>query len=123
MSKAGLLSAFSGARARSSAAAHPNEFDRRRIARAIEERVRYKYVEPSVMAVPDGYRIESPNCSRNVDPEGGIIDVALITCEGGAWRLYAKNHNAGQWEDHSVFSRLHELLAYLVQDPHREFWQ
>ena len=122
------MSIVAGARTRRTEVirpAHPNEFDRRRIERALDCRVRYKYVEPAVFPVPGGYRIESPNCSRNVDPEGGLIDVALLVCESGQgpWKLYSKDHDCGEWTYHSVFSRLHELLAALTSDPHREFWQ
>ena len=60
--------------------AHPNEFDHKRIERALDQRERYRYVAPQVIADEDehGYRIESPCCSRNVEPAGGIIDIALL---------------------------------------------
>ena len=105
--------------------AHPNEFDRRRIEKALEKRTRYKYVRASVYARADGYCVESPNCSRTIDPEGGLIDVAMLTFEGveGPWRLFNKNHEQGVWHVYGVFHRLHELLDVLISDPHREFWQ
>ena len=39
---------------------HPNEFDLRRITRMLAQRVRYRYVEPEVQAIADGYQIVSP---------------------------------------------------------------
>jgi hypothetical protein len=59
-------------------AAHPNELDRRRIERLLKRRKRYRYVSPTVEAVTSGYRVESPCCSRNIDREGGVVDVALL---------------------------------------------
>lgn len=103
----------------------PNELDKRRIERAIEQRRRYRYVSPSVVTVDGGYRIESPCCSRNVDPGGGIIDVALLNYDEqrGCWRLFCKNHDSQLWELHSVHDRLHELLDGLNSDADRKFWQ
>ena len=57
---------------------HPNELDLRRIARAIQGRERYRYVKPHVIAAEAGYLVRSPCCSRNVDPAGGEIDIALL---------------------------------------------
>jgi len=103
----------------------PNEFDRKRIERALRSRKRYRYVTPSVASVNGGYRIESPCCSRNVDPEGGVIDVALLLHDAntGAWRLFRKDHRRRAWELHSTFDRLIELLDQLNEDPERTFWQ
>jgi DUF3024 family protein len=104
---------------------HPNDFDRRRIERALKARQRYRYVEPSVAVVNGGYRIESPCCSRNVDPDGGVVDVALLLFdeECAAWRLFAKNHTKRTWEFHKSYGRLIELLEELNTDPERLFWQ
>lgn len=103
----------------------PNFFDQRRIERALEERVRYRYVTPTVVPVPDGYRIESPCCSRNVDPAGGVVDVALLQYRADVpgWRLFRKEHASGQWLPHSDFRRLTEALQLLNADPDRQFWQ
>ena len=57
---------------------HPNEVDRKRISKTLAERDRYKYVAPSVLPDVDGYLVRSPCCSRNVDPDGGEIDIARI---------------------------------------------
>jgi hypothetical protein len=104
-------------------APHPNELDRRRIERALKGRQRYLYVEPVVVPVTDGYRVESPCCSRNVDPTGGIVDVALIQFGEGGWRLFRKDHSGGAWTFHRNFPRLGDLLAVLNVDADRLFWQ
>ncbi len=49
-----------------------------RILGALQERVRYRYVQPVVVPAACGWKIVSPCCSRNVDPHGGIIDVAWL---------------------------------------------
>jgi hypothetical protein len=105
--------------------AHPNDLDLRRIANALEKRRRYKYVTPSVFPTVGGYKIQSPCCSRNIDPDGGVIDVALLLYDhdGGSWRLLRKNHGLGLWEVDSVHDRLAQLLSYLNDDPERRFWQ
>jgi hypothetical protein len=104
---------------------HPNDLDRKRIERALQSRKRYRYVSPSVAAVAGGYRIESPCCSRNIDPEGGIVDVALLLydTDRAAWQLYRKDHTSGTWEHHSVYERLPDLLEQLNIDAERKFWQ
>lgn len=105
--------------------AYPNDFDRRRIEKALQARKRYRYVSPLVAATAGGYRIESPCCSRNIDPEGGIIDVALLVYrdEPAGWHLYWKEHARKAWHLDAVFSRLTELLERLNADPDRRFWQ
>ncbi|MFG1461881.1 DUF3024 domain-containing protein [Xanthobacter sp. DSM 24535] len=117
---AAILKTLSAARS-----PHPNELDRRRIARGLKARKRYRYVEPSVEDVEGGYRIASPCCSRNIDAEGGIIDVALLLfeSEGRTWRLFWKNHRSGNWELHSVHIRLDSVLDQLNIDEERTFWQ
>lgn len=108
-----------------SRAPHPNDLDRKRIERALKARKRYRYVVPSVRTTEGGYRIESPCCSRNIDKEGGVIDVALLQydMEHGIWQLYRKDHGCGQWNFHSSYERLPELLELLNVDPERVFWQ
>lgn len=105
--------------------AHPNELDRKRIERAIEARKRYRYVSPHVVPMEGGYLIESPCCSRNVDPEGGMVDVARILCDGtrGPWRLFRKDHIRNEWEFYGTYLRLNALLDHLNADPERKFWQ
>lgn len=105
--------------------AHPNDFDRRRIRRALKARRRYRYVSPTVAGVNGGYRIESPCCSRNIDADGGVIDVALLLYDAdrATWQLFRKNHKTKTWEFHSTYDRLVELLDRLNVDPERTFWQ
>ena len=107
------------------APAQPNEFDFRRIERALAQRRRYRYVTPIVTKTAGGYKIQSPCCSRNVDPEGGVIDVALVLFDERKdnWRLLRKDHSVGQWELDSEYERLTELLAHLNEDDARRFWQ
>jgi hypothetical protein len=105
--------------------AHPNPMDLRRIERSLKSRRRYRYVKPSVAGVDGGYRIESPCCSRNIDKEGGVIDIALLLhdAQRHAWQLYRKNHDNGAWELHSDYGRLIDVLELLNADPERKFWQ
>jgi len=106
--------------------AQPNELDRKRISRGLLTRKRYRYVSPAVQVVENGYLIESPCCSRRVDPEGGVVDVALLQYSPGEplpWTLYRKDHERAAWERHAKFERLQELLAVLNADPERLFWQ
>ena len=105
-------------------ARQPNELDHRRIRRAIEGRRRYRYVTPRVLAAEGGYRIVSPNCSRNIDPHGGEIDIALIhyAQSVGLWRLFYRDHRAGQWCIAGEAPQLAPLLAELSADPARRFW-
>lgn len=105
--------------------AHPNDFDRRRIERALQQRKRYRYVIPRVLAAADGYRIESACCSRNIDPEGGVVDIALLRYDAdqGNWHLFRKNHETKTWEFDSTHPRLVEALDLLNDDSERKFWQ
>ena len=104
---------------------HPNEFDRRRIERALKARERYRYVSPSVAGVEGGYKIESPCCSRNIDRSGGIVDVALLLhdAERARWQLFRKDHSRGAWVLDGDHERLVETLQRLNSDPERLFWQ
>ncbi len=36
-------------------------------------------------------------CSRNIDPDGGIVDIALLLFdeEQGQWDLFRKDHGKG----------------------------
>jgi hypothetical protein len=106
-------------------AAHPNDFDRKRIQRALKSRKRYRYVTPMVTPALGGYRIISPCCSRNIDQAGGVVDVALICHDptNAMWKLFWRNHRKGDWELHSVHERLHVALDELNADPERIFWQ
>ncbi|MFG1379097.1 hypothetical protein [Xanthobacter autotrophicus] len=105
--------------------AHPNDLDKKRIERAIKARKRYRYVTPRVLATEGGYRIESACCSRNIDPEGGVVDIALLLfdSEEGGWQLFRKNHGTRLWELDSTHDRLKEVLDLLNDDSDRKFWQ
>lgn len=105
--------------------AHPNELDRKRIERALKSRQRYRYVSPNVTAVAGGYLIESPCCSRNIEAEGGVIDVALLRHDAAteSWQVFRKDHNKGVWDVHSVHPRLTSVTELLNVDPTRTFWQ
>jgi hypothetical protein len=106
-------------------AAHPNDLDRKRIERALASRKRYRYVSPIVEPATGGYHIKSPCCSRNIDKDGGVIDVALFRHDAtsGTWRLFWKDHDKGQWELHSMHPRLTAAIEELNADPERTFWQ
>jgi hypothetical protein len=105
--------------------AQPNDFDFKRIERALDQRKRYRYVSPMLFKTTNGYKIQSPCCSRNVDPDGGVVDVALVLFDDSrrTWRLLRKDHTLGVWELDSEYARLTELLAYLNEDQDRRFWQ
>lgn len=102
----------------------PNEMDWRRIERALEKRVRYRYVRPVVEPEENGYRITSPCCSRNIDPSGGCIDIARLEYDElfDRWILYSKDHARGIWVWQAE-GRLHHLMVLLNADPQRTFWQ
>lgn len=106
-------------------AEHPNELDVRRILRALAARSRYRYVTPRVEPVAGGYLIVAPCCSRNIDAEGGPIEIALLRpCpDAGTWRVLAKDHKLGQWHEEAECARLSEALALINRDPDRRFWQ
>ena len=107
------------------ASRHPNELDMRRIAKGLAKRKRYRYVLPSVRETAGGYLIESPCCSRTVDPDGGVIDVARIEYHCGAlpWQLFERDHGRGSWKLHSAHANLSEVLECLNVDAQREFWK
>jgi hypothetical protein len=104
-------------------ALHPNEVDRKRIERALGKRKRYRYVTPRVHSAAGGYQIVSPCCSRNIDPEGGLIDIARLEFRERRWRLSYKDHRAGCWVEHGEYPELGEVLKLLNEDPERKFWQ
>ncbi|MCK1272196.1 DUF3024 domain-containing protein [Bradyrhizobium sp. 49] len=100
---------------------HPNELDRKRIERALISRKH----SPSVTPVKAGYLIESPCCSRNIDNDGGQMEVALFHYDAvsGIWKLFFKNHARGSWKFYSIFRRLASAIDELNTDPERLFWQ
>ena len=102
----------------------PNAFDRKLLERALRQRTRYLYVSPVVRMVEGGFLVESPCCSRRVDAEGGVVDIALLLCsQPGEWKLYCKDHSEAQWLLHGTYQWLSELLEELKNDPQQKFWQ
>ena len=94
-----------------------------RLERALRERVRYRYVKPSVLREGDNFRIQSPCCSRNVDPSGGMIDIALLVPhESGRWCLCARDHANSIWVSRFQDETLDVLMDLLCIDNEREFW-
>ena len=106
-------------------AAHPNELDARRIMKRLAQRQRYRYVTPRVVFVENGYQIVSPCCSRNVDAQGGEIDIARLEFDADRlmWLLFRKNHRTLQWELSIRTEHLEGVLSVLNDDTKREFWQ
>lgn len=101
----------------------PGELVRRRILRKLEQRSRYRYVQPEVLWVDGAWLVRSPCCSRNIDPDGGVIDIArLEQPEPAVWRLYARDHAAGRWVWQASAGRIDELLTLVADDAHRVFW-
>jgi hypothetical protein len=103
----------------------PNDIDRRRIMRLLQKRSRYQYVSPQVLPAPDGYRVVSPCCSRNIDRAGGPIDIARFEFSRVTrlWTLYRKDHEQDAWREYACGARLDELMDYLNDDPEKIFWQ
>jgi len=124
-----MAAAFGNSREKSSqqgqAPRHPNAVDCKRIEKSLASRARYRYVTPRVVAVENGYQIVSPCCSRNIDKTGGEIDIALIefAAPRGAWWLYHRDHQAQSWVPYGEYSNLQALLAPLLKDSARKFWQ
>lgn len=106
-------------------ALQPNELDLKRIVRLLEKRARYRYVMALVDTCENGYRIQSPCCSRNISAAGGIIDIAWIEYNAllDTWNLYRKDHTQNSWQFDLRASRLGQVIDYLNLDPARVFWQ
>jgi len=95
----------------------------RLIERALRNRVRYRYVHPRVFRDEAGWRIVSPCCSRNVDPAGGLIDIALLQRIGYVgWRLFSRDHDGGAWVMQEESDQIQDLLDAICLDPKRIFW-
>ena len=94
-----------------------------RLERALRERVRYRYVRPVVLQEGEAWRIQSPNCSRNVDKNGGVIDIALLVPHAAnRWCLCARDHAAGVWVPRLQDAALDDALDALCVDSERQFW-
>ena len=95
-----------------------------RIERALVQRTRYKYVRPRVVHEGLGWKVVSPNCSRNIDAHGGEIDIAwLVPHSNGGWLLFGRDHARDCWQLRHREASLPAALARLCADPDREFWQ
>jgi len=94
----------------------------RRIARALARRERYRYVHPEVIAEGGGWKVVSPCCSRRVDPDGGVIDIAWIEPSDIGWRLHRHDHSADAWQPVLESRRFQDLMDRLSSDPLHEFW-
>lgn len=102
----------------------PNEFDRKRIQLAVAARKRYRFVKAAVRPAEGGFRIESPCCSRRVDPNGGMVNIALLLYrEPGVWQLYRRDHGSAEWLLHQTYKKLGDLLEELKTDAKQLFWQ
>jgi hypothetical protein len=96
---------------------------RARIERALRRRSRYRYVQPRVVAAREGWRVHSPNCSRNIAADGAEIPIAwLRPGPAGRWALHAWDHAAAAWSCRGEGLSLVEALDCLCEDPLREFW-
>lgn len=105
------------------AAGSVSDFMIHRVARALRQRVRYRYVAPRVLREGQSFRIQSPCCSRNVDPSGGLIDIALLTPGAdGRWSLSARDHAASVWQVRLQDEPLESVLDALCLDSERQFW-
>jgi hypothetical protein len=105
-------------------AANVFALDQARILRAVARRRRYKYVQPRVEREGRGWKIVSPNCSRNIDAAGGVIDIAwFLPVNEGAWLLFARDHAQACWVQKASGLTLADALARVCDDPQREFWQ
>ena len=94
-----------------------------RLERALRERVRYRYVKPNVLVEGDSYRIQSPCCSRKVDPSGGLIDIALLVPhEGNRWCLCSRDHAGNTWVARFQDESLDAVLDLLCVDSEHQFW-
>lgn len=95
----------------------------RRLELALRERVRYRYVQPKVLREGESFRIQSPCCSRKVDPSGGMIDIALLVPHAGShWCLCSRDHAQNTWEPRHQDNSLDVLLDLLCVDSEHQFW-
>ena len=94
-----------------------------RVQRALRQRVRYRYVRPVVSLEGDALRIQSPCCSRTVDPSGGLIDIALLVPQGSnQWCLCSRDHARHEWVPRLRQVPLDTVLNVLCLDQDRQFW-
>lgn len=99
-----------------------HELVRRRVMRAIKQRRRYRYAKPTVQTVEAAWLISSPCCSRNIDPEGGVIAIARIERLGEDWRLFRYDYTEAVWVLYGEYLDLDALLRVICVDKERLFW-
>ena len=108
------------------ATAQVRDLIQHRLALALRGRARYRYVRPQVLREDSGFRIQSPCCSRNVDPGGGTIDIALlvppVAPSGERWSLCSRDHALGRWVTQCKDASLAQLLDLLCTDAERRYW-
>lgn len=94
-----------------------------RLQRALRQRARYRYVRPQVLREGDGFRIQSPCCSRNVDSSGGPIDIALLVPDVmRGWLLCSRDHQHQVWVPRKESDSVEVLITALCTDADRHFW-
>lgn len=96
-----------------------------RIGKALAGRLRYRYVQPRVQALGSGWAIVSPNCSRNIDPAGGDIDIAWFEPAPGTprlWRLHRRDHARAAWVLQGEGLSLDQALQQVCSDPVGIWW-
>ncbi len=121
-SRAGRRSAPDGPATPPGSSAVVLTLDRARIVRALRGRSRYKYVKPRVEPEGRGWKIVSPNCSRNVDPDGGEIPIAWFEPDGESrWTLHA--HDDTGWVAKAGGLTLEAALVVVCSDTAREYWR
>ena len=108
---------------RAPAGAQVHDLLQHRLQQALRQRVRYRYVKPVVLLEDGCYRIQSPCCSRRIDPGGGLIDIALLVPHPDkGWSLCARDHANQTWVALSQNEPLSAALNLLCSDPERRFW-
>ncbi|MBL8330248.1 MAG: hypothetical protein JNJ71_15520 [Rubrivivax sp.] len=97
--------------------------DALRIRRALQERERYKYVQPRLQREGEGWAIFSPNCSRSIHADGAEIAIAWLNpLPDGRWALHARDHEHDRWATPAIVLPLAQALKLLCLDPDRVFW-
>jgi hypothetical protein len=94
-----------------------------RIERALAQRQRYRYVQPRVEREGQGWKIVSPNCSRNIDPNGGEIAIAWFEpLRDGRWALHSRDHARDAWRIDARAIAFDDALARVCVDALGRFW-
>lgn len=98
--------------------------DAHRIRLALDGRSRYQYVTPRVEPEGTGWKVISPNCSRNILRDGGEVAIAWFEpLSEGRWQLHARDHARACWVLKATGLTLAQALAIVCDDPERAYWQ